>query len=277
MEVENNKQVFHPVEIREIITRKNPKLGNRIPGFIYYLLSKILHLKKVNELITETNSNSGLGFISEVIKKSDSQYEIFGLENVPKSGKFIFASNHPLGGLDGLILLKIINENFGKTQTIINDFLMEVGPLREFFIPINKVGKQARNTAPLIEELYKSESQILIFPAGLCSRKVKGEIRDLEWRKHFVQKAIENKRNIIPVYFEGRNSNFFYNFANLRKSLNIKFNAEMILLADEMFKISNRRFKISFGKPILYESLDNSKKPIEWANEIKNIVYSLRS
>lgn len=277
MKVENNNQVFQPIVIREIIKGKNPKLAKRIPGFIYCLLSRILQLKKVNGLISDSKSNSGLGFISEVIKKSDSKYVISGLENIPKSGKFIFASNHPLGGLDGLILLKILNENFGKTQTIINDFLMEVGPLREFFIPINKVGKQARSTAPLIEELYKSDSQILIFPAGLCSRKINGEIQDLEWHKHFVQKAIEFKRDIIPVYFEGKNSNFFYNLANIRKFLKIKFNIEMIFLSNEMFKISNRNFKISFGQLIPYTSLDNSKKPNEWAREIKTIVYSLKS
>ena len=158
-----------------------------------------------------------------------------------------------------------------------NDFLLEIGPLRELFIPINKVGKQARNTAPLVEDLYNSEHQILIFPAGLCSRKINGKITDLNWNKHFIQKAIEYKRDIIPIHFEGRNSNFFYNLANLRKKLKIKFNVEMTFLADEMFRKKRRFYKVNIGKPIPYTYFDNSKKPLEWAKEIKNISDSLIS
>jgi 1-acyl-sn-glycerol-3-phosphate acyltransferase len=275
MEGEENNKVFQPVEIKKIIKGKNPKLAKRIPGFIYYLLNKILHLNEVNDIINNRKSNSGVEFISEVIKYSSSKYEISGIENIPETGKFIFASNHPLGGLDGLILLKILNEKIGTTRTLTNDFLMEIGPLKEFFVPVNKVGKQARNNAPLIEDLYNSEDQILIFPAGLCSRKINGAITDLDWNKHFIQKAIEYKRDIIPIHFEGKNSGFFYNLANLRKKLKIKFNIEMIFLADEMFRIKNRSFHVYFGKPIPYTFFNNSKKPLEWAKEIKNVSYSL--
>lgn len=275
MKGEEINEIFQPIELKKIIEGKNPKLAKRIPGFVYSLLNRILHLNEVNSIIKNRKNNSGVEFITEVINYSGSKYEIYGIENIPESGKFIFASNHPLGGLDGLILLKLLNEKVGKTRTMTNDFLLEIDPLREFFIPINKVGKQARNTAPLVEDLYKSDHQIMIFPAGLCSRKINGKITDLTWNKHFIQKAIEYKRDIIPVHFEGRNSNFFYNLANLRKKLKIKFNIEMIFLADEMFRNKKRRFKVSFGKPIPYTYFDNTKKPLEWANEVKNISYSL--
>ncbi len=275
MKGEEINEIFQPIELKKIIEGKNPKLAKRIPGFVYSLLNRILHLNEVNAIIKNRKSNSGVEFITEVINYSGSQYEIYGIENIPESGKFIFASNHPLGGLDGLILLKLLNEKVGKTRTMTNDFLLEIDPLREFFIPINKVGKQARNTAPLVEDLYKSDHQIMIFPAGLCSRKINGKITDLTWNKHFIQKAIEYKRDIIPVHFEGRNSNFFYNLANIRKKLKIKFNIEMIFLADEMFRNKKRRFKVSFGKPIPFSYFDNTKKPLEWANDVKNISYSL--
>ena len=93
--------------------------------------------------------------------------------------------------------------------------------------------------------------------------------------KSFVVKAKAYKRDIIPVHFEGRNSNFFYNLSNLRMKFGIKLNVEMLYLADEMMKKKNAEFTITFGKPISWQSLDNSKTPIQWAQKIKESVYTL--
>jgi len=198
------------------------------------------------------------------------------LENIPKSGRYIFVSNHPLGGLDGVLLLKQITENFGYTRSLTNDFLMAVTPFKDWFVPINKVGGQGREALQAIDELYTSDDQILIFPAGLCSRKINGEIVDLEWQKHFIQKAVQYKIDVVPIYFEGRNSNKFYNLAKFRKLFRIKFNIEMMYLVDELFKHKDKTFSIHFGKPLSYESFNSSKKPIDWAQKVKSDVYSLK-
>jgi putative hemolysin len=275
MEGEDQQNSFQPINIREVVSGKNPKIAKKIPGFIYNWLTRILHLKELNEFMRIHGNFKGVEFVNEGLKFLNIKYELIGTENVPKSGKFIFAGNHPLGGLDGMILMKFMNENLGLSRSISNDFLMELSPLKEWFVPINKVGTQSRSYANLVEELYKSDDQILIFPAGLCSRKIKGEICDLQWQKHFIQKAVQYKIDIIPFYFSGRNSNFFYNLAKIRKFLKIKLNIEMMFLVDELFKHQNRTFKIYFAKPIPYNTFDHTKKPIEWAEEVKKMTYKL--
>ncbi|MBN1926096.1 MAG: 1-acyl-sn-glycerol-3-phosphate acyltransferase [Prolixibacteraceae bacterium] len=277
MEGEIHKQGFQPIDIKKVVRGKNPRLAKRMPGFVYKWLSRILHLDEINSFMMENGHLRGIEFVDATINLVNISYTISGEENIPLPGRYIFAMNHPLGGLDGVIIQKFINEKIGPTITIVNDFLMELYPLKDWFLPINKVGGQARSSVLQVEELYKSDKNVLIFPAGLCSRKVKGKIVDLQWHKHFIQKAIEYKTDIIPIYFEGRNSNFFYNLAKLRKFLRIKFNIEMMFLVDELFKNRNKKFSIVIGKPIPYQSFNRSKKAIEWADEVKKTVYSLKN
>lgn len=275
MEVDDQQKGFQPIDIRAIVHAKNPKVAGRIPGFIYRWLTRILHLKEINAFMKVSGHLKGTAFLKDFFTEMDIHSNILGEENIPKEGKFIFASNHPLGGLDGVVLIKYLNENFGLTRSLANDFLMEITPISEWLVPINKVGRQSRNAVSQSEELYQSENQILIFPAGLCSRKIKGEITDLTWQKHFIQKAVENKIDIIPIYFGGRNSNFFYNMAKIRKFFRIKFNIEMMYLADEMFKQRGKTFTLYFGKPIPYTTFTPAKRPLEWATEVRKIAYSL--
>ena len=164
----------------------------------------------------------------------------------------------------------------GKIRYLVNDLLLYLSNLRSIFVPINKHGSQGKNNARLIDEAYASDNQIVTFPAGLCSRKINGKIQDTEWKKSFIQKAVEHKRDIVPVYFEGRNSNFFYRLANLRKALGIKMNYEMIYLPDEMFRSKHKTFRIHFGKPVPWQTFDNSKKPAEWAEWVQGLAYNLK-
>lgn len=275
MEGEDQLKSFQPINIREVVKGKNPEIAKKIPGFIYNWLTKILHLKELNELLVAHGNLKGVAFVNEALKFLNIKYELVGTENVPMTGKFIFAGNHPLGGLDGMILMKFMNENLGLSRSISNDFLMEITQLKDWFVPINKVGSQSRQSLKQIEQLYTSQNQILIFPAGLCSRKIKGKIMDLKWQKHFIQKAVQYQTDVIPFFFEGKNSNFFYNLAKVRKFFRIKVNIEMMYLADEMFKHKNKTFKIYFGKPIPYSTFNKTKKQIDWAYEVKKIAYQL--
>lgn len=272
---ENQKQNFQPINIREVVGSKNEKFAKKVPAFIYRWLTKLLHVKEMNSFMEVNGHLKGLDFLNVVIKYLNIQFNITGIENLPKGNRNIFVSNHPLGGLDGILLLKFLHENVGYTRTLSNDFLMNVTPLVHWFVPINKVGGQARGSIETVEELYKSNDQILIFPAGLCSRKINGQVMDLEWQKHFIQKSTQYKLDVVPIYFGGRNSNRFYNVARLRKFFKIKFNIEMMYLVDEMFKHKNKTFDIHFGEPIPYTTFDRSKKPIKWAQIVKEKTYSL--
>ena len=159
---------------------------------------------------------------------------------------------------------------------IVNDLLMAVKPLDNVFLPINKHGHQSRQSAQEIEEQYQSDRQMITFPAGLCSRKLKGgNIGDLEWKKFVVTHAVSSQRDIIPVYFDGQNSKKFYRMARWRERLGIKLNIEMVLLPGEMFKSSGSTYKVHFGKPVKWQSL-NSRNARAEAARLRDMVYELK-
>lgn len=180
-----------------------------------------------------------------------------------------------MGGPDGIMIVSAVGKIFPKTKLMVNDLLMNLPDIEDVFIPINRFGRNKRNYAEIFENSMQSDYQIIIFPAGLVSRKIKGKIVDLEWKKSFVAYAKRYERDIIPVYISGKNSNFFYNLANWRKRLGIKANIEQLYLVDELYKHKKESVSIYFGKPISYQSLTNDKSDTEWADEIKQIAYSL--
>ncbi|HEY9123660.1 MAG TPA: 1-acyl-sn-glycerol-3-phosphate acyltransferase, partial [Bacteroidales bacterium] len=248
-----------------------------LPGFFYRWLERTIHQEEMNYFLDISANKTGIAFLDEAIAYFDLHIQTIGLEHIANDRRYIFASNHPLGGLDGIVLINILSKKFGNIKAPVNDILMNIENIKEFFIPINKHGKQDRASAIETEEIYKSDKQVLTFPAGLCSRKIKGKIVDLQWKKNFITKAIQYKRDIVPVYFDGKNSDFFYNLSNLRKKIGVKANIEMLYLPDEMFKQKGKELNIYFGKPISYETFDKSKTPEQWADFVKSIVYQSKN
>ena len=263
------------IDIEKVIADKNPRLLKILPAFLIRYLKNIIHQDELNEFLKLHGDLEGLDFIREGLKYMEINYEVKGLENLPKEGRFLFVSNHPLGGLDGLVFIHEVGKIWPRLKFPVNDLLMNIKNLDPIFLPINKHGKQDKQAVIQIEKSYASDDQILYFPAGLCSRKKKGKIEDLEWKKHFITKAVKHKRDIVPVFFSGQNSNFFYNLANLRVFLGIKSNIEMVYLANEMFKQKDKKITVRFGKPIPYRMFDKSLSPETWALKVKKIVYSL--
>lgn len=265
------------IDIKQVLRQKAPSAARKIPGFMVDYLIRTVHQDELNEILRRYHDKDGVAFMLELIGYFDLNLELVNEENIPAEGRYIFASNHPLGGLDGICLSAIIGGRFdGKIRYLVNDLLLYLSNLRSIFVPINKHGAQGKKNAELIEKAYASDNQIITFPAGLCSRKQNGKIQDTEWKKSFIQKAVEYRRDIVPVFFEGRNSNFFYRLANMRKALGIKMNYEMIYLPDEMFKSKHKTYSIHFGKPIPWQTFDSSRKPAEWAEWVKEIVYNLK-
>lgn len=270
-----NKEPVKPINIREMFMEKNPKLAKRLPGFVYRYINYILHIDEINEILEKHGHERGVEFARSMVKHFNVHETINGLENLPSSGRYIFASNHPLGGFDALLILSKIDQFVGPPITLVNDVLMNIPQLKPIFIPLNKYGGHNKEVIRQLHEAYSSDKQIMIFPCGFASRRKRGIIRDPEWKKHFVVKAIEYQRDVIPIHVSGRNSSFFYNLANFRTFFHIKWNLETFFLADEFFKQKNQRFTITFGKPIPYTHFDKSKSLDQWAAEVRDIVYKL--
>ena len=276
MDMQESKP-FKKIDIREVVTEKSPAVARILPGFVYRYIHRIMHLDFINDFLKEHGHLQGVDFVDAVVDSFNVKENIIDFDNVPSRGRFIFASNHPLGGFDGMMLMKIIHKKFSSFKFLTNDVLMNISNLKPVFVPVNKHGSYAREAALALHEAYQSDTQILIFPAGLASRKIKGEIKDLKWHKHFISKAIEYKRDIIPVYVDGRNSNRFYIIAKLRKLFRIKWNLEMFFLPDETYRHRNKVVTVYFGKPLPYKLFDKSKTHQEWADHVKTLVYKLPS
>ncbi|MDE5794373.1 MAG: 1-acyl-sn-glycerol-3-phosphate acyltransferase [Muribaculaceae bacterium] len=269
------------LDIEAILKKRIPSSKQKlIPGFLYTALARLIHQDELNEILRISYPSQGNEFSRKVLKHLDIDVEVEGVENLPTSDRrVVFASNHPLGGLDGIALIAVLGQRYGDENIsfLVNDLLMNVEPLSNVFLPINKYGSQARAAAEAINSAYSSDRQIVIFPAGLVSRlHTGGEVHDLKWQKAFVQKAIENDRDIVPVRFVALNRKRFYRLAKWRKKLGIKVNIEQAILPAELCASRGKRFRIIIGKPISVSELKNSGKSYpQLAEEICEKVYTM--
>jgi len=270
---ENNTEALK-IDLDQILRNKSGK--RKVPKFVISLLKRIVHQDFINDFLRRHHGKEGIEWSKAFLNEFDIKIKTYGEENIPESGRFIFAANHPMGGTESHVFMKVVYDHFQNIKFPVNDILMELKPMRSLFVPINKFGAQQKQNIQLLNETFESDAQILIFPAGLASRKIKGKIQDLDWKKTFITKAIQTKRDVIPVYIEGKNSNFFYRLANLRKWLGIKFNVEMIFLPGEVLKQRGATICLHFGKPVSYKQFDRSKSHKEWADEIRNQIYSMQ-
>lgn len=269
------KQIAH-IDLEKIVKAKLP--NRKLPGFVIKYLKKIVHVDEINHIFELYPGAKNYEFIADLLDYMKITYSVEGLENLPRDDrKYIFASNHPLGALDGVILAYVIGREYaGNLKLLTNDMLLFLEPLKELFIPVNKTGAQGKRNVEKLNEFYDSGDNLITFPSGKCSRKTKGEIVDPEWKKNFIVKAVQYERDIVPVYFEGRNSNFFYNLANFRVKLGVKLNVEMLYLADELFKQRGNHFVMKIGCPIAWQIFDRSRSQTEWAAWVKELVYGMR-
>lgn len=265
------------IDVDSVIRQRLPRHYKYIPKWLIRWVERIIRQDGLNKILTDMGDHKGVEAADIALSDLNISLNPVDEENIPQEGRFIFASNHPLGGLDGMALISLIGHRYnGDIKFIVNDLLMAVKPFDNVFMPVNKFGRQSRQNAQEIEAQYQSDRQMITFPAGLCSRKLKGgEIGDLDWQKFVVTHAVSSKRDVIPVFFDAQNSKFFYRMAKWRKRLGIKLNIEMVLLPGEMFKASGKTFDVVFGKPVKWQSLD-TKNARQEAARLREMVYELK-
>ena len=258
------------------------KMGNKakfVPRPFISWLKRIIHQDEVNKYLWESRHLSGTEWLEECVRYLDMTIELVGEENLPKKDDgrlYTFVSNHPLGGEDGVALGAIIGRHYdGKFRYLVNDLLMNLPGLAPVCIPINKTGNQSRNFPAMVEAGFKSDNHMLMFPAGICSRKRGEEIRDIAWKKTFITKSVEYQRDVVPIHFGGQNSPFFYKLANFSDKYVKKVNLAMLFLVDEMYKNVHKTFRVAIGKPIPWQTFDKSKTATQWAQYVQDIVYEL--
>ena len=264
------------IDVEKVLEGKMGSKAKLVPGFVVRWLRKIIHEDQVNAFLWDSRNLSGTEWLTECVKYLDM---IEGKENLPdkNDGKlYTFVSNHPLGGEDGVALGSIIGRHYdGRFRYLVNDLLLNLPGLRPVSIGINKTGKQSRDFPRMVEAGFQSDNHMLMFPAGLNSRKINGKIHDLPWKKTFISKSVEYHRDVVPIFFSGRNSERFYRIANWQHKLHLKVNIAMLFLVDEMYRNVGKTFTVKIGKPIPWQTFDKSRKPAEWAKWVEDKVYEL--
>lgn len=264
------------IDIDNVIKTKNEKLHKWLPSFLVSYIKKIVHEEDINKILNENATLFNEDFCNEIVDRFNLTIVVDGIENIPEKGPIILAANHSLGGMDAMAVVSGLSKRRKDIQFIVNDILLNLGNLRGLFVGVNKHGASSKESFNKINELFASDKAVFIFPAGLVSRKKKGEIMDLEWKRTFVLKSKEHQSSVIPIYIDGSLSNFFYNLSNFREKIGVKTNLEMMYLANEQFKLNGSTIKITVGKPIHPKDFDPTKNNFEIAQWLKEQVYLLK-
>ena len=266
----------HPefaIDVEQIVASR---AKGKVPRFLIKWLKKLVHQDFLNAFFTQ--GYEGVEFCEKCLEYLDVTLEVEGLDKLDTSGatRYTFASNHPLGGIDGVALGGLLGRAFdGKVKYLVNDLLMNLKGLAPLCVPVNKIGGQSRNLPALINEAFASDDQMIMFPAGACSRKIDGKIQDYPWGKAFISKSVQTGRQVVPIHFIGQNSKRFYNVDRLCKRLGIKANLAMLFLPDELYKGQHSRYKVIIGDPFPEGTFDASKSAYEWAQWVRERVYEL--
>lgn len=273
-----NESIEKTIDIEKILRDKMGKKGRYVPRFVISWLKKIIHEDEVNRFLWENRKLEGTEWLTACVQYLDMTLDIVGAENLPDKhdGKlYTFVSNHPLGGQDGVSLGSIIGQHYdGKFRYLVNDLLLNLPGLKPVSIGINKTGRQSRDFPRMVEAGFNSDNHLLMFPAGLNSRKINGKIHDLPWKKTFITKSVETHRDVVPIHFSGRNSKRFYRIAKFSDRW-LPFNLAMLFLVDEMYRNVGKTFRITIGKPIPWQTFNKTKSPMEWAKFVEDRVYGL--
>lgn len=267
------------IDIEKILKDKMGGRAKFVPRFAVSWLKHIIHEDEVNQFLWESRGLSGTEWLAECVRYLDMTLQVEGLENLPDKtdGKlYTFVSNHPLGGQDGVALGSIIGRHYdGKFRYLVNDLLLNLPGLKPVCIGINKTGKQSRDFPRMVEAGFRSENHILMFPAGLNSRRINGQIHDIAWKKTFISKSVEYHRDVVPIFFGGHNSDRFYRIAHFSDRYVRKVNIAMLFLVDEMYRNIGKTFRVVIGNPIPWQIFDKSRSPLEWAKYVEDKVYEL--
>lgn len=263
------------VDITRLFSERYPRLARVLPRSALRPLQQLLHEKEINEILTLYGDLPPAAFLRRALNHLDIEYEVEFSEQISPEGRYIFVSNHPFGGIDGMVLADMLIRRFGDVRVVVNRMLSLIEPLRPLWIPVCPNSRQEVDTVRLFDRELMGDRPIATFPAGLCSRRSNGTTADPAWKPTFVRKAYASQRAIVPVFFEGGLSGRFYRVARLRKALGISTNIESLLLADELFRQRGGRLRIVVGDPIPTDELQRQGVIAEQCAYVRRLTYSL--
>ncbi|MCD8304816.1 MAG: 1-acyl-sn-glycerol-3-phosphate acyltransferase [Prevotellaceae bacterium] len=262
------------IDIEKIVKQRAGVRAKYIPNSFFSWLRRFIHEDFINKYLEQ--GRMGVDFCQGTLDYLGVKVTVKGKANLPTDARrYTFVSNHPLGAIDGVTLGSVLGQFYdGRVKYLVNDLLMNLRGLAPLCVPINKIGAQSRSLPEMVDGAFRSDNHVIMFPAGLCSRKQGGVVRDLKWGKSFIVKSVQHKRDVVPIHFLGENSKRFYRVANLCKRLRLP-NFAMALLPDEMYRSRGNCYEVRIGKPIPWQTFTKERPATEWAEFVKEEVYKI--
>ena len=232
-----------PIDCGAVLLEQVPRLSAYpalIKRFIVFALQKLVCEDCINAFLIDNAMTRDFAFIDQVFKLLKIDYEAggIGIENIPSKGRVIIVANHPLGGLDGLALLRLVSNVRRDVRIVVNELLLHVSQLNNLSLPVDVIGGKTKKAeiCRIKKALYNDEA-VIIFPAGEVSRAGAKGIRDRHWLPGFIQLAKATRSAVLPIHIKARNSVLFYAISRISQPLSI------LMLPREMLGFKG---KISF-------------------------------
>ena len=243
------------VSAKEVAKVMNLEKLGAVGTSIGWLILKTTKLSRLNKEYQKRKNLNGIEFIDSILEGFEIDFEIpeKDLKRIPKTGPFITVSNHPLGGIDGMILMKLLLRERPDYKVIANFLLHRLDPLRPYIMPVNPFEdhKEAKSSLAGIKEAIahlKEGKALGMFPAGEVSTyKDHKIIVDRPWEPAAIKLIQKANVPVVPIYFHAKNSTFFYRLASMSDIL------RTAKLPSEMLTQKRRKIKVRIGNPISIE------------------------
>ena len=248
-----------------------------IGTFVGWILLRLLRISKVNKIYQKHKDKKDLPFLNGILDEFQIEFEIpeEDLKRIPKNGAFITVSNHPLGGIDGILLLKLLLEHRPDYKIIANFLLHRIAPLKPYVMPVNPFENHKDVKSSLLG--LKSSLQHLqdgrplgIFPAGEVSTYRDGKLMvDKPWELGAVKLIKKAEVPVIPIYFHAKNSWLFYILSKISDTF------RTAKLPSELLSQKNRVIKVRIGKPISVKDQQEYKDISSFYEYLRKKTYML--
>ena len=240
-----------PVDVVRLLGEKNPAMHRKLSGPAKAGIRLVARESVINNRLNHAHDLTCNLFPAKVLSHTGVRGHLR-----PAAGPLpdpatrpVFLSNHPTGGLDGILLLHWLSTYYPDIRLIVNDLLWNLHHMRPFIIPVDVFG-DSRNALKTMVEVFEGDAPLMVFPSGETARKKSGVLTEAPWQKNPVKMVMKYDRTVVPVRLDGYNSRLFYAVARVRTLLRIPLNLEMMLLSHEFFFPNWKDFGMTVGEPL---------------------------
>lgn len=265
------------VTAKEVAKAINVEKYGVFGTFSGWILMKVLKISTLNKIYDRNKHLEDLDFLNGILDEMEIKFEIpeEDLKRLPKDGAYITISNHPLGGIDGILLLKLMLEREPNFKIIANFLLHRIVPMKKYIMPVNPFEnhKDAKSSVIGIKETLRHLSDgkpLGIFPAGEVSTYKDGKlVVDKPWEEGALKLIRKAKVPVVPIYFHAKNSKLFYWLSKIDDTL------RTAKLPSELLTQKDRVIKVRIGKPISVSEQNEIESFEEYSEFLRKKTYML--